>query len=384
MWGTSPHASPAWASAGPDIEPVEDWDRLPPDAYADAVAGSYRWSCTLVIVADTDAGTVRTTLPVTAGTLSFAADRIPQWELRADVAPETDVQREVLTELGWNHVIPVLRGTALDGTTLFRVPMPVLWLQRVTTRVDEQGERVSIDAVDIMGRLSDNGLTAPVRTGGSVRQVIRQLVNSAGHHVDPAWRGRPIIVSKNDDVVDETSPQRGIYDGDPIAGAAELADHLEAVLMAAGARRVRLVKSPTVAAEPFQATTVTAYQTVRDRAPTKVVVETSSTGGGRDVRKTAGGTGPGRYGTVTRTFYRADMSPAAATKAARGLLRRTRGTGYRVEEIEMLPNPGVAFGQTWQVAAPDAPPAGVVWAFDLPLTADQPMRLRMRTPEQED
>lgn len=368
--GTIAATLPALTAAAVATE-REPFETTPPEQLDPVTGGTYRYR-TVLRVSD---GTTGQALDVDDGTYTFDAGSVPQRRLTAQVWPATTDEADLL-DVDADVSVRVVAST-LDGTAQVSVPLVPLWVQEVRKEVGSEGTRYTVDAVDILGRLSDNGLTGPLQVadGASVVGTIRRLLNSAGHH-------HGVSVELDGSLTDADVPEKAVYDGDPVAAAQELADTIGGMLVSMGRNVVRVVKPPALGGEEVQylADTVTHYTAVAGRAPTRVVVETTSTNGEQDVRGTAGGAGSGRYGTVTRTFSRpAGTSPdTAATR----LLRRLGGRGYRLEQVELIPNPGIVFGTTVKVRHSGAARA-VVWAYDLPLAPTQPMRLRMRQPEEE-
>lgn len=303
-------------------------------------------------------------LDIIEGRYRVDAARIPQAELtcRAYLDDEPDIDELLQVSDTRVNVAIICRGYDLGPEVT--VDLDPLWLQQISYSTDDRGTRVDLRAVDILGRLSENGLTGPVQPGGTVKAAVTQLLNTSGHT----------------ETVTVTGPNgpnvaADVYDGDGAMAASEIAEAGGYMLRTTGINDVALVDVPAITAPAHVLDNVTRYTLVTSRAPTKLRVQRQSTDGTPDSAQTAGGSGGARYGTVTRTVTR------PVTGSAAGLLRRTRGMRTRLTDIEALPFPPLVWGDTVKIKHDGAPDA-VVWAIDLPLHADA-MRLTMRTPEVE-
>lgn len=331
--------------------------RLDPGAFADLISGSMLYR-TRVVLDSLSVPDDSLALDVIDGAYREDAAGIPQAELVADLYLEdTDPAVFDLLQPTDTRVRVTCILSTPDGATTLEVPLVPMWLQSVETRTDATGRHYTITAVDLLGRLSANGLQNPVQTSGGVAAGITALLNTAGHP-------QTVTVTGSDG---GTSASGDIFDGDPAQAAAELADQAGKMLRTTGQNTVALIDTPGAATGPTTLDAVTAYTVVTARGPSKVIVQ------GRDGRQVAGGAGGSRYGTVTRLFTRTQAIGAA------GLLRRVGGLRTYLTDVELLPAPWLEWGDPVKVARDDAPNARI-WALDLPL-APGPMRLTMRTPE---
>ena len=304
-------------------------------------------------------------LDVIEGRYRADASRIPQVELTAHVYTEDEPGIEDLLQVTDTrvNVACICRGPDLGDEVL--VDLEPLWLQDITRSTDERGTRIDIRAVDILGRLSENGMTGPVQPGPgtSVKAAVTELLNACGH-------------TETVTVTGATGPDiaADVYDGDGALAAAEVAEAGGYMLRSTGINTVNIEAAPYTGS-PYLLSNVTRYTVRTGRAPTKLRVQRQSTNSSTDSTQTAGGSGGARYGTVTRTVTR------PVTGSAAGLLRRTSAAATRLVDVEALPFPPLEWGDTVKVRHDGAPNA-VLWAVDLPLHADA-MRLTMRTPEVE-
>lgn len=305
-------------------------------------------------------------LDIIEGNYRADASRIPQIELTARIYIDDSPDIEDLLEVTDTRVNIACFCRGYDLGDEVEVDLEPLWLQEITKSVDDSGTRYDIRAVDILGRLSENGMTGPVQPGDgtSVKAAVTQLLNACGH-------------SETVTVTGATGPNvaSDVYDGDGALAATEVAEAGGYMLRSTGINTVNIEAAPYTTSPAYAMNNVTRYTVRTGRAPTKLIVQRQSTDGSNDSTQTAGGSGGARYGTVTRTVTR------PVTGAAAGLLRRTSAAGTRLVDVEALPFPPLEWGDTVKVQHDGAPNA-VVWAVDLPLHADR-MRLVMRTPEVE-
>lgn len=306
-------------------------------------------------------------LDVIEGRYRSDAARIPQAELTAHVYTEDEPGIDDLLQITDTrvNVACICRGPDLGPEV--EVELEPLWLQDITRSTDDRGTRIDIRAVDILGRLSENGLTGPIQPNRkTTKGAITELLNACGHTETVTVTG-----PDGPNVVLDT------YDGDGAVAAAEIAEAGGYMLRPTGINSVALVDVPTITPPAHLLDNVTAYTVRTTRAPSRLRVQKSGTDTltGADTVQVAGGSGGARYGTVTRTVTR------PITGSAAGLLRRTGGQRTRLTDIDALPFPPLEWGDTVKIRHDGAPDA-VVWAVDLPLHADA-MRLVMRTPEVE-
>lgn len=341
-----------------------------PTAGVDGIAYStHKHRGKLILVSGADV----TPMDVISGTYEVNGGLIAQRRLRARLIIQTEEQEQALDLAAGTHVRVKIVSQSADNLTRAVTTLVPLWLQRVTWERSQEGTLVDIDAVDILGRLDDNGLTRPLQPTGTVRDQITQLLNGCGHHQD-------VTVSLAG-VDNQPGPKGATYQDDVIYPVQDLVEQLGGMLISTGLNQVEVRPVPSVGQSviDLDRSTVVSYRTVLERVPSKVIVQTSSTDGSRDIRGVAGGRGPGRYGTVTKTFTRPSMGQADATRTARGLRKRVYANRRRVEEVTMLPNAAIQFGDTVDVRHGQTPP-GVVWSLRIPLEPG-PMTLLMRSPE---
>ena len=223
---------PHMAGRVPRHTPGRRTVRPHPAAADDLINGSFQYRTRVVLDSVNVAGDA-VTADVVEGTYRESMSGVPQVQLEALLYADDTPQLPDLLECTDVRVRVTAQVRAYGDADWTSIPLTPLWLEQVTYETTSAGRAVRIEAVCILGRLSNNQLTRPVQTSGTAKAGISTLLNNAGHTQTVTVAGG-----------DGPGMDGDVYDGDPSAGAVEIADHAGSLIRVDDENSVTIVASP--------------------------------------------------------------------------------------------------------------------------------------------
>ena len=142
-----------------------------PAAADDLINGSFQYRTRVVLDSVNVAGDA-VTADVVEGTYRESMSGVPQVQLEALLYADDTPQLPDLLECTDVRVRVTAQVRAYGDADWTSIPLTPLWLEQVTYETTSAGRAVRIEAVDILGRLSNNQLTRPVQTSGTAKAGI--------------------------------------------------------------------------------------------------------------------------------------------------------------------------------------------------------------------